>query len=167
MKKTIIIKLFLPTLLFFSVFAVSAQDSTYSTGSTENLPIAEKFTGMLGMTPDTAFKELGVPDSIFPYRGETPEEDNVVFYYKNNTYIFWFHDRVWQIRADKRWDGSLDGVSMGMKKQKIFGLWGNPINNFDPQPTWVIAGKPFPVRIRLYFNSEDRLDDLYVYRSDW
>jgi len=161
MKKIAFVTIFLIILTVFSAVSVSAHENS------ENLPVAEEFTVMLGMTPDTAINILGVPESIFSFRGEKPEEDNVVFYYKNNTYIFWFNDRVWQVRADKRWEGSLDGVSMGMKKQNVLSLWGKPINNFDPQPTWVIAGRSFPVRIRLYFDSEDSLVDLYVYRSDW
>ena len=131
------------------------------------LPHAAELTGKLGWTPDEAFSRLGAPLSIFPYRGTVPIEDNVVFYYPDHLYLFWFQNRVWQLRVDDRWIGDVDGLRMGMTMSEITKLWGPPINDRDEQPTWTLPDRGYPARIRLYFADDGRLNDLYVYRSDW
>ncbi|MDF1569385.1 MAG: hypothetical protein RQ801_12580 [Spirochaetaceae bacterium] len=131
------------------------------------LPQAAEFAAKLGWTPDEAFGWLGPPDALFPYRGEVPSEDNVVFYYDDHTYLFWFSDRVWQVRADENWPGEVDGVRMGMSLAAVRDIWGAPVNDRDENPTWVLPDRGYPVRIRLYFDDSGGLHDLYVYRSDW
>ena len=156
----------LSLLLFF--FALYLQ-SISGAGAEEPgpLPHAVELTGRLGWTPDEVFARLGSPMSIFPFRGSEDDEDNVVFYYSDHLYVFWFHDRVWQVRADERWNGDVDGVRMGMTRSQVRELWGAPINDRDEQPTWTLPDRGYTVRIRLYFDTNDRLNDLYVYRSDW
>ena len=131
------------------------------------LPLAVEFSAGLGWTLDEALSWLGPPASMFPFRGDVAEEDNVVFFYPDSRYLFWFNDRVWQLRADENWKGEVDGVAMGMKRSQIDRLWGAPINDWDENPTWTLPDRGYPVRIRLYFDDNDRLVDLYVYRSDW
>ena len=132
------------------------------------LPKAEAFTARLGWTPEDALDELAAPESLFPYRGELEEEDNVVFYYPDHSYLFWFRDRVWQLRLDRRWSGDIDGVSMGMTLDEVIAAWERPpINSRDEAPTWTLPDRGYPVRIRLYFGADGRLNDLYIYRSDW
>ena len=130
------------------------------------LPRAVDFSAMLGWTPEEAFAWLGSPESLFPFRDEAGD-DCVVFYFSDHTYLFWYDDRVWQVRADRRWEGTVDGVAMGMTKEAVEGLWGPPVNGFDAQPTWTLPDRGYPVRIRLYFDDSGLLSDLYVYRSDW
>jgi hypothetical protein len=149
--------------LLFLVFAASAG-TAYPDDTV--LPLAGDLTAMLGWTPEEAFAWLGAPDGLFPFRDEAGE-DCVVFYFEDHTYLFWYEDRVWQIRADRRWEGEVDGVGMGASRDEVRALWGPPINDFDPQPTWTLPDKGYPVRIRLYFDDTGKLTDLYVYRSDW
>ena len=130
------------------------------------LPHAAELTAMLGWTPEEAAASFGVPESMFVHRGGTAEEDNIVFYYQDCRYLFWFRDRVWQVRADERWSGEVDGVRMGMTREGVAQLWGAPINDGDEAPSWMLPDQGYPVRIRLYF-VDDRLADIYVYRSDW
>jgi len=130
-------------------------------------PTAEAFASKLGWTLEEALEWMGRPESMLTHRGRTAEEDNVVFFYSDFTSLFWFRDRVWQVRADRRWSGEVDGVRMGLDRDDVEALWGPPINDFDPDPTWTLPDRGYPVRIRLYFDDDDRLVDLYVYRSDW
>ena len=130
------------------------------------LPHAAELAGRLGWTVSEAAEDFGVPESMFVYRGEVPEEDNIVFYYPDYSYLFWFRDRVWQVRVDERWSGEVDGVRMGMSLKDVAEMWGEPINDTDEAPTWMLPDQGYPVRIRLYF-ADDRLADIYVYRSDW
>lgn len=130
------------------------------------LPTAEDFADKLGWTFQEAVTSFGNPENVFVHRGASPEEDNVVSYYSDHMYLFWFQDRVWQVRADERWSGEVDGVRMGMDREAIEELWGSPINQVDENPTWTLPDRGFPARIRLYFR-DGELIDLYVYRSDW
>ena len=93
MKKTTII----PVLLLLTITAFCQDESP---------------EGFIGMTMENAWAAFGVPSHIFSYRGDTPEEDDVVFY-RNGLYLFWFQNRVWQVRADKNYSGSLGGVQIG------------------------------------------------------
>ncbi len=129
-------------------------------------PLAVDFTGKLGWEFQDAVNNIGNPENVFVHRGKTPDEDNVVFYYSDHQYLFWFQDRVWQIRVDERWRGEVDGVSMGMSREAIEELWGPPVNSLDKYLTWTLPDIGFPSRIRLYFH-ENVLIDMYVYRSDW
>ncbi len=132
------------------------------------LPLAQDFTSRIGWTPEEAFSELGAPVNIFTYRGATPEEDNAVFFYPDRSYLFWFQDRVWQVRVDSLWEGDIDGVTMGMSLEEVIAAWGrNPINMSEAAPTWTLPDRGYPVRIRLYFNEHGRVSDIYVFRSDW
>ena len=132
------------------------------------LPVAAGLVSRLGWTPDEAIDALGPPVNMFPYRGTSETEDNVVFFYPDHSYLFWFRDRVWQARVDSRWEGDIDGVSMGMTLDEVLGVWGrDPINRNDPAPTWTLPDRGYPVRIRLYFNQSGKLSDIYVFRSDW
>ncbi len=130
------------------------------------LPVAGELTAKLGWTLQDAIENFGYPQHVFAHRGESPEEDNSVFYYDDHRYLFFFQDRVWQIRADERWIGVIDGVQMGMSLEAVEKLWGPPINRIDDDPTWTLPDRGYPVRIKLYFE-EDRLIDIYVYRGDW
>ncbi len=131
------------------------------------LPHASEFSEMLGLTAEDVFSRSEIPESIFSYRGNTPDEDNVVFYYPDSIYLFWFQDRIWQVRADERWIGDVNGVRMGMNLQDVRELWGPPVNNRDDNPTWTLPDQGYPVRIRLYFSDTGALNDMYVYRADW
>ncbi len=147
-------------LLFIPFSGLHAQEQA--------LPLAEKLAGLLGWTPADAIDALGAPQNIFAYRAEVEDEDNVVFYYPDHTYLFWFRDRVWQTRVDQRWEGDIDGVKMGMTLSEIEAIWQlSPINYDDEGLTWTIPDRGYPVRIRLFFDEEGRLQDAYIFRSDW
>lgn len=131
------------------------------------LPHAAELTATLGWSPSEAYSWMGSPMSLFVYRGPSQSDDNVVFYYPDHVYLFWFQDRVWQVRVDERWEGEIDGVRIGMSMNSIVSLWGAPINDRDKHPTWTLPDRGYPVRIRLYFDEDNRLNDLYIYRGDW
>ena len=122
--------------------------------------------GLIGLDPASALQTLGPPVEVFPYRGADAAEDNVVFFYPDFTYLFWFRNRVWQVRFDQRFTGTVFGLKLGMR-QEVVGLPGNwrlieagDSLYFDPLEA------DYPIRVRLVF-SEGLLHDIYVYRRDY
>lgn len=160
MFRKILVIIVFTSVTFIKIPISGAQES-------EPLPHAAELTAALGWSPAEAFSWMGSPMSLFAYRGSSQSEDNVVFYYPDHKYLFWFQDRVWQVRVDERWNGEIDGVGMGMSMNSIVSLWGPPINDRDEHPTWTLPDRGYPVRIRLYFDGADRLNDIYIYRGDW
>ena len=146
-----------------------ALPSVPSAGAQEPpvLPGAPELAGRLGWTFDEALAALGPPARMFPYRGAEAGEDNVVFYYADHSYLFWFRDRVWQVRVDARREGAAaPSLSMGMDREAVRAAWGDPLDPGADAWTYVLPDRGYPVRARLYFD-DGVLSDLYVYRSDW
>jgi len=136
-------------------------------GSTPTLPGGQPLVTLLGMTLKAAMETFGAPEQVFSVRGRSAWEDDVVFYYPDNSYLFWFRDRVWQVRVDRRFDGKvIGGVSMGDSRGAVEQVLGRPFHVGKDSEIFILADRGFPVRARLFF-SDDRLSDLYVYRGDF
>ena len=129
-------------------------------------PAAYDLTGLLGLDPAGAQERLGAPAEIRSWRGDSPEEDNVLFYYADHLYLFWFRNRVWQVRLDGRSGDSFRNLTMGMTRADVLIQWGSP--PYEVEGSWIydLEDRGWPVRARLFFD-DDTLSDLYVYRSDW
>ena len=50
----------------------------------------EEIYKFIGMDIKTAWETLGHPEEIFPMRGEKEWHDDVIFYYGNHFYLFWY-----------------------------------------------------------------------------
>jgi len=120
----------------------------------------------LGMDLETVYKEFGVPQEVFCYRADKNEDDNVVFYYKNHIYLFWFENRVWVVRFDKRFESEFLGLKMGMPREQVLEILGNKFKEADDSLVFYLPDQGFPVRLRLFFK-ENMLFDAYVYRGDY
>ncbi len=147
-------KLFLTVFfLFFSIITIQSQnfsDPLIFLGGTLNEIIEHDF----------------IPDEVFSSRGAAENEDNVVFYYENGFYLFLYANRIWQVRYDKNFDGNILDFQLGMDRADILGLRGSPLIEDDAFIVYEIEGKQYPVRIKFFF-IDDKLDDLYIYRSDY
>ncbi len=123
-------------------------------------------TALIGLDLKAALDSLGTPKEVFSYRGQDDTQDNVVFFYPDYLYLFWYRNRVWQVRCDHRFARPLFGVAMGMPREVIertstrqFAARGDSLY-FD------LDDAKYPIRVRLVF-SNNALADLYVYRSDF
>ncbi len=154
--------------------ATGATSTDPSTGavanpqdSTPTLPGGRPLATLLGMTLKTATETFGAPEQVFPVRGRSAWEDDVVFYYPDHSYLFWFRDRVWQVRVDRRFVGTvIGGVSMGDSRGAVEQVLGKPFHVGLDSEIFILPDRGFPVRARLFF-TDDRLSDLYVYRGDF
>ncbi len=128
---------------------------------------------LIGALPAEVFEKAGPPDNLYPMRGESPWADDVIFYYNSNLYLFFYSNRVWQVRADHRFEGDILGISAGMKKSKTREILGKPQHSeasediyFNPAGITRLE-KGFPLRMRLIFNQYDEVYDIYLYRGDY
>lgn len=121
---------------------------------------------ILGQRPAESFDLLGSPAEVYTYRNARPEEDNVVFYFKNHIYLFFFQNRVWQVRADFRFEGNIYGLTMGSGIEKAEEILGPPFSIVENSRIYSLPYKAYPVRARLIFK-DNILTDLYIYRSDY
>jgi opacity protein-like surface antigen len=127
---------------------------------------ADDPTGLIGMDPAQAFAALGAPREIFAWRGAEPAEDDIVFFYPDFRYVFWFQSRVWQVRFDRRYEGTVLGFSIGMDDAEAQARGAGKLQEAGDSLYLAIDTGPFPVRVRLAM-VDHRISDIYVYRSDW
>ena len=88
-----------------------------------------------------------------------------VHFYPDHTYLFWSSNRVWQVRLDKLWAGTFQGLTMGTPRADAEAILGEPVARGDNWSLWNLPYQTFPRRVRLIF-TDGLLSDLYVYRSD-
>ena len=121
---------------------------------------------LIGLEIKDAVAACGLPQEMFSYRGPEESLDNVVFYYPDHRYLFWYKNRVWQVRCDRRFAGAVFGFTLGMSRDQA-----------EKSSPWLLVPSgdslyfdleegSYPVRVRLAFTSS-QLTDIYVYRSDF
>jgi hypothetical protein len=123
-------------------------------------------SALLGLTLETAFNRFGPPESVSVVRGLESWQDDAVFEYQGDYSLFWFRDRIWQVRFGKAYAGPILGLFMGDTQDKAVSLLGPADYSFPDSIAYDLKGAPFPVRARLYF-TDGKLRDAYVYRSDF
>jgi hypothetical protein len=134
------------------------------------LPAAFTFAddpaAIIGMDLPMATGAYGLPRQLLTYRGSEESRDAVVFYYPTHMYLFWYKDRVWQVRYDKRSTETILGVGMGMSRDQVQLAAPRAYQMMGDSLYFDIVGLPFPVRARLVFTA-GQLSDIYIYRSDF
>ena len=124
-------------------------------------------TRVIGMSLTSVVTELGLPQSMFTYRGADESQDDVVFYYPDHSYLFWYKDRVWQVRYDRRATAVVHGVSLGMSRAEVQAVVSErPLVESGDSLYFDLDGTSFPIRVRLVFAGSS-VTDIYVYRSDY
>ena len=123
-------------------------------------------TQLIGMDIRTALQTLGAPQQMFTVRGVDESEDNVVFFYPDFTYLFWYKDRVWQVRYDRRSAATVLGITLGMTREQVHAANPTPMTSAGDSLYFDLQSAPYPLRVRLVFTASI-LSDLYLYRSDF
>jgi hypothetical protein len=124
-------------------------------------------TSVIGMELKSAMDAFGFPQSMFSFRGTDESRDDVVFYYPDHMYLFWYKDRVWQVRWDRRSTTGFRGLTAGMSRQEAEAVVKErPLVESGDSLYFDLVTGSFPVRVRLVFAGSS-LTDIYVYRSDF
>jgi hypothetical protein len=121
---------------------------------------------LLGLDLKSAMAAFGVPEEVYTVRGEAAWQDDVVFRYKESFHLFWFRNRVWQVRLDRMYPGVLRDLGIGADRQTVLLTLGKP---FAEEGDWVLyhyAGNGHPVRVRIFFDQRG-IEDVYIYRADF
>ncbi len=121
---------------------------------------------LIGLDLKTALDALGAPQEVLSFRGPEASQDNVVFYYPDFLYLFWYQNRVWQVRCDRRFSRPFLGVVMGMPREVIERTSQRQLIAKGDSLYFDLDDGKYPLRVRLVF-TEGALSDLYVYRSDF
>ena len=155
------------------VFAESSEPRDFSSLTYENnvppeVGLSPDLASLLGLTIAEIFDLMGPPSEIFSLRGGKEAEDLVVFFYDNRIYLFWYLDRVWQIRADSFFEGKVFSFVMGSQKDDIVKELGPPAFSDDASCIYNITVPGFihPVRGRFFFEN-NLLHDFYLFRGDF
>jgi hypothetical protein len=124
-------------------------------------------TQVIGMGLKSVISAFGLPQNMFTFRGSEEARDDVVFYYPDHMYLFWFKDRVWQVRFDRRATVVFHGVSLGMNRSEVEAVVAErPLVASGDSLYFDLGAESFPVRVRLVF-AGTAVSDIYVYRSDY
>jgi hypothetical protein len=132
------------------------------------LAVAEEvleLAAVIGMDLNQAYQTFGVPAQVYALRGSESWQDDVVFYYPEHIYLFWFRSRVWQVRVDSRYAKQLFSLHMGDSRERILEIMGAPEKEFEDSLLYHLEDRGYPVRARFYFE-DGVLTDVYCFRGD-
>ena len=148
---------------------VAAAASGQELGADDRIAFHEwldNVSSLLGTSLEEAFESFGVPRKVLPMRGEEPWQDDVVFEYDEGFSVFWYKDRVWQLRFGPGFHGNFSDAGMGSSREKLIAALGKPFHIEEDWMLYHLAGKGYPLRLRLFFGKEG-LEDIYIYRGDF
>lgn len=120
----------------------------------------------LGRSLEDVITKDGLPDEMYSVRGPSAGQDSVVFFYENRISFFWAESHVWQVRADREYLSQENALQMGMSRDEVLSTLGEADLDKEDYYIYTLPQKGYPVSCALYFD-EDKLSDLYVYRSDF
>jgi hypothetical protein len=156
------------TAVLLLALALCGAGSAFAMETIRGSPPVEDFDPLplIGMDPQAALAAFGPPREIFPLRGLVEAEDDVVFFYDESLYMFWYRNRVWQVRFDRRFERRVLGLTMGMSRTEVEQACPAPLLASGDSLYFDVEGCDCPVRARVVLD-RDGVADIYVYRSDY
>jgi hypothetical protein len=120
----------------------------------------------LGLGLSSALERCGTPASVGVLRGEEAWQDDVVFSYAAGYSLFWVGNKLWQIRFGKGYSGSVYGLFIGDKPEKVYSILGTPYYQGEAGLVYRLPYRSYPVRLRLVL-TDGAVSDFYLYRADF
>jgi hypothetical protein len=162
LKKCILI-----LLLFFSGLLLLAEDQAQLLAD-----LTREVLPLMGVFPSQLLEQKDAPQEVYSIRNSQAEFDNVVFFYNDFSYFYFYKNRVWQIRLDNRFTG----IEFGQQIDDFLKIYGEPFSEDSDENDgreyrslyyqWFEGNNSWAYRIRLIF-VDGVLQDFYLYRGDF
>lgn len=149
-----------------SASPTTAQPTSASAAQTAPAYLPDDAASFLGLGLSSALERCGTPASVGVVRGEEAWQDDVVFSYSAGYSLFWVGDKLWQIRFGKGYAGSVYGLFLGDKAEKVYSILGTPYYQGEGTLVYRLPYRSYPVRLRLVV-TEGAVSDFYLYRADF
>ncbi len=165
MKKLVLICL----VLLAPVFLYADEAVPAATGPTPADKAADELATLasrLGMSLTEVVETAGLPSEMYTLRGPSAGQDSVVFFYPSRVSLYWTESHVWQVRIDSEYKTEEGVLKMGMSRSELTSILGEADLAQQDFLIYTLPQRGYPVACALYFEN-DRLNDLYVYRSDF
>ncbi|HTX74263.1 MAG TPA: hypothetical protein VMC79_15635 [Rectinemataceae bacterium] len=121
---------------------------------------------LLGATLGELLGRFGPPATVYAVRGSEAWQDDVAFDYGPGFTFFLFGDRAWQLRLSKPYVGSIYGLFLGDRSDKVLSTLGQPYERLGDSLVYRMPFRGYPVKLKLIF-SADVLVDAYLFRADF
>jgi len=122
---------------------------------------ADERLSFIGMRLAELIERFGPPGMVLAARGNEIWQDDVVFQYAEGDFYI-YRDRVWQVKL-----ASVCGVSNGDRKAVVLLVLGNAAEDRGDYMIWPVAGKDWPLTLRVNFNNTGHVSAIYLYRPDF
>ena len=120
----------------------------------------------LGMGLAEALSRFGPPLRVEVSRGDETWQDDVVFVYASGVGLYWATDRLWQLRLDRAYAGSVYGIFIGDSEDKVVSVLGTPYYRDENDLVFRLPYRGYPVRFRVTL-AAGKVSSLFVYRADF
>lgn len=156
-----------PILLLGLISAAAAQEGPAgSPVVSARILLPDDPAPLLDWTLAEAWSRLGPPRSIQAVRGNEAWQDDVAFDYADGVTVYWYRNRLWQVRLSAGYGGSCFGFFLGDSADKALSLLGTPDRNEPGILEWRLPWRGYPAKLRI-LTRDGRILEAYVYRSDY
>ncbi|MDR1986315.1 MAG: hypothetical protein LBP88_05000 [Treponema sp.] len=118
-------------------------------------------SSLVGLTLEGLIAQFGFPQSVHAVRGLETWQDDVVFTYEMGDFYV-YKDRVWQIEVKTAY-----GIRIGDNLGSISWILGEGTQMYSNYFLIPLRGYPWPLTLRLNFNSEGFISAIFIYRPDF
>lgn len=120
----------------------------------------------IGLTPNEVVAEFGAPDYVYSERGESQDQDDVIFFFDNRIYVYFNQNRAWQLRVDSKYENDILGVKLGDNIDNVKSILGEPYKIYEDSLLYKRPDAGYPVYVRIYYENS-KVNDLYIFRGDY
>ena len=140
--------------LFFTVPPLWSQSET--AGDKGDDPAS-----YVGLTLTDLFQRFGVPRSVYAARGPEEWQDDVVFVYDRGDF-FVYKDRVWQVGLKDAME-----IMAGDSRAVVLLVLGAKAESRQNSVFCSLDNGAWPMVLRCDFDKDDKVQVIFIYRTDF
>jgi hypothetical protein len=116
---------------------------------------------LVGLTLEELIDQFGIPRSVHAARGLEEWQDDVVFVYDEGDFYI-YRNRVWQVGLK-----ATGGIKTGDSAALVTLVLGDGLKGPDSSSLFYpINTQSWPMRMRIDFDIQGRLEMIFIYRTD-